>query len=153
MYENQKMRPLETILGMGERIKENDWGMNSTMVYYKNFCKCNNVPPLQYFFKTSVMQKSFFKSLCSFHWDSEREVIQPYLISQFSYKLTPMWLTIHVSFDDLVPPHKNYRTDITQQPMWGTELYASNTSDNSCTSTGNHSKSLHRFPYKIRSVV
>jgi hypothetical protein len=29
------------------RIKKNDGGMNSTMTYYKNFCKCYNVPPKQ----------------------------------------------------------------------------------------------------------
>jgi hypothetical protein len=48
MYENGKTRSDETIPGMGgERIKENDGGMNSAMVYYKNFCKCHNVPLLQ----------------------------------------------------------------------------------------------------------
>jgi hypothetical protein len=35
MYENGKMRPVETIPGMGgEGIKENDGGVNST----KNLC-------------------------------------------------------------------------------------------------------------------
>jgi hypothetical protein len=48
MYENGKMRPVETIPGMGERIKENDGGVNSTMIYCKNFCKCHNAPPVQY---------------------------------------------------------------------------------------------------------
>jgi hypothetical protein len=36
MYENGKMRPFETISGMGVRgrgIKENDGGVNSTMIY------------------------------------------------------------------------------------------------------------------------
>jgi hypothetical protein len=48
MYENGKMRPDETIPGMGGgAIKENDGGVNSTMIYYKNFCKCHNVPPVQ----------------------------------------------------------------------------------------------------------
>jgi hypothetical protein len=29
-------------------IKENDGGaVNSTMIYYENFCKCHNVLPLQ----------------------------------------------------------------------------------------------------------
>jgi hypothetical protein len=47
VYENGKMRPVETIPGIGgRRIKENDGGISSTMVYYKNFCKCHNVPPL-----------------------------------------------------------------------------------------------------------
>jgi hypothetical protein len=40
------MRPAEIIPGMGEgRIKKNDRGVNSTMIYYKNFCKHHNVPP------------------------------------------------------------------------------------------------------------
>jgi hypothetical protein len=51
MYENGKMRLVETVPGIrGGRIKKNDGGMNSTMVYmvyYKNFCKSHNVPPLQ----------------------------------------------------------------------------------------------------------
>jgi hypothetical protein len=48
MYENGKMRPVETIPRMGRgRIKENDRGVNSTMMYYKNFCKCHNVPLVQ----------------------------------------------------------------------------------------------------------
>jgi hypothetical protein len=48
MYEIRKMRPVETIPGMGrERIKENDERVNSTMIYCKNFCKCHNAPPVQ----------------------------------------------------------------------------------------------------------
>jgi hypothetical protein len=40
------MRPIETIPGMeGGKIKNNDGGANSTKIYYKNFCKCCNVPP------------------------------------------------------------------------------------------------------------
>jgi hypothetical protein len=47
MYENGKIRH-ETIPRMGaEGIKENDGRVNSTMIYYKNFCKCHNVPPVQ----------------------------------------------------------------------------------------------------------
>jgi hypothetical protein len=46
MYENGKMRPVETIPGKGggeqRRMME---GVNSTMIYCKNFCKCHNVPP------------------------------------------------------------------------------------------------------------
>jgi hypothetical protein len=39
------MRPFETIPGMGDGgMKENDGGVNSTITYYKNFCKCYNVP-------------------------------------------------------------------------------------------------------------
>jgi hypothetical protein len=47
MYENGKMRPVETVPGMGVGIKENDGGVNSTMIYCKTFCKCHNVPPIQ----------------------------------------------------------------------------------------------------------
>jgi hypothetical protein len=33
---------------LGEkRIKENNAGVNLTMIYCKNFCKCHNVPPVQ----------------------------------------------------------------------------------------------------------
>jgi hypothetical protein len=46
MNENGKMRPAETIPGMG--IKENGGGVNSTMIHCKNFCKCHNAPPVQY---------------------------------------------------------------------------------------------------------
>jgi hypothetical protein len=28
-------------------IKENDGGVNSTMIFYKNFCKCHSVPLVQ----------------------------------------------------------------------------------------------------------
>jgi hypothetical protein len=31
----------------GGVIKENDGGVNSTMIYSKNFGKCHNVPPVQ----------------------------------------------------------------------------------------------------------
>jgi hypothetical protein len=45
MYENGKMKPVETVPGMGGReIKENDGGVN---LICKNFCKCHNVPPVQ----------------------------------------------------------------------------------------------------------
>jgi hypothetical protein len=48
MYANGKMRPVETIPGMREEgIKENDAGVNLTMIYYKYFCKCHKVPPVQ----------------------------------------------------------------------------------------------------------
>jgi hypothetical protein len=48
MYENGKMRPVETILGMGEGvIKKNDGGVSSTMIYCKKFCKCHNVLPVR----------------------------------------------------------------------------------------------------------
>jgi hypothetical protein len=42
------MIPVEIIAGMGEgRIKENVDRANSSMtysIYYKNFCKCHNIP-------------------------------------------------------------------------------------------------------------
>jgi hypothetical protein len=48
MYDNGKMRPVETTPGMGGgRIKENDGRVNSTMIHCKNFCKCHNAPPVQ----------------------------------------------------------------------------------------------------------
>jgi hypothetical protein len=48
MHENGKMRPIETIPGIGEEeIKENDGGVNSPVLFCKNFCKCHNVPPVQ----------------------------------------------------------------------------------------------------------
>jgi hypothetical protein len=38
----------ESSPGMGgKRIKGNDAGVNSTMIYCKNFCKCHNVAPVQ----------------------------------------------------------------------------------------------------------
>jgi hypothetical protein len=48
MDENGKMTPAETISGMGRReIKESDGGVNSTIIYCENFCKCHNIPPVQ----------------------------------------------------------------------------------------------------------
>jgi hypothetical protein len=45
MYVNGKMRPVETLPGMGEgRVRENVEGVNSMMINYKKFCKCHNVP-------------------------------------------------------------------------------------------------------------
>jgi hypothetical protein len=45
IYANGKMRLAETIPVMGRGgIKENDGGMNSTMIYCKNFCKGHKVP-------------------------------------------------------------------------------------------------------------
>jgi hypothetical protein len=46
MYENGKMRPAETIPGMGG-IKENDGEVTPTMVCCKNFGKCPSVPPVE----------------------------------------------------------------------------------------------------------
>jgi hypothetical protein len=48
MYENGKMRSVETILKMGvEGIEENGGGVNLTKIYCKHFCKCHNMPPAQ----------------------------------------------------------------------------------------------------------
>jgi hypothetical protein len=48
MYKNGKMRPAETVPGMGEgrqtRMME---GVNPTMIYCENFGECHNVPPVQ----------------------------------------------------------------------------------------------------------
>jgi hypothetical protein len=42
------MRPVETVPVLGGwGIKDNDGGMNSTMIYCKNFCKRHNVFPEQ----------------------------------------------------------------------------------------------------------
>jgi hypothetical protein len=61
MYENgKKMSPIETIPGIGgRRIKENYGGVNSTMIYCKNFGKCHNVP--QY---NNNFLKAFLKNQC-----------------------------------------------------------------------------------------
>jgi hypothetical protein len=57
MYVNAKMRPVETVPGMGEegqrRMME---GVNSSVIYSihcKNFCKCHNVPPPSITIKTN----------------------------------------------------------------------------------------------------
>jgi hypothetical protein len=42
MYENGKMRPVETIPGIGEGDKKMMGRMNSTVLYCKNFCKGHN---------------------------------------------------------------------------------------------------------------
>jgi hypothetical protein len=47
MYENGKMRSVETVSGMGrEVINRMTEGENSTVIYCKNFYKCHNVPPV-----------------------------------------------------------------------------------------------------------
>jgi hypothetical protein len=54
------MRAAETIPGMGREEKENDGGVNSTMIdliYCKNFCKCHSVPPLS----TTIKEKKKIK--------------------------------------------------------------------------------------------
>jgi hypothetical protein len=53
-----KMLPVETIPGMGEwGTKENGGGVNSSMIYCKNFCKCHNVPPLSTTIKKGKKKK------------------------------------------------------------------------------------------------
>jgi hypothetical protein len=43
-----KMRPLETIAGIGGRGKKKNYGGGkSTMIYYKKSYKCHNVPPVK----------------------------------------------------------------------------------------------------------
>jgi hypothetical protein len=45
MYENEKMRPTETLSGMVEGgIKDNDEGCEFSYDIYKHFWKCHNVP-------------------------------------------------------------------------------------------------------------
>jgi hypothetical protein len=44
MYENGKMRCVETIPGIGG-------GVNSNMIHCRNFCKCHNVTPVQQYKK------------------------------------------------------------------------------------------------------
>jgi hypothetical protein len=52
MYVDGKMKPVETIPGMGVGgIKENNGGDEFNYdifdILFKNFCKCHNVPPAQ----------------------------------------------------------------------------------------------------------
>jgi hypothetical protein len=48
MYENGKVRSVETIPGMrGGRIREKMEGVNLTVIYCNNFGKCYSVPPKQ----------------------------------------------------------------------------------------------------------
>jgi hypothetical protein len=45
IYENGKMRPVETFLRRGEGgIKGMMEGVNLTKIYCKHFCKCHDVP-------------------------------------------------------------------------------------------------------------
>jgi hypothetical protein len=60
MYGHAKMRPVETVPGMGGGgIKENDGGVNSAMTDCKHFCKCHNAPPPS----TSIKIKKKLKRL------------------------------------------------------------------------------------------
>jgi hypothetical protein len=58
MYVNGKMRPVETVPGMGgEGIKENDGGVNSMMIYCKNFCKMSQCTPSPTIIRKKEMKK------------------------------------------------------------------------------------------------
>jgi hypothetical protein len=59
MYENGKMRPVETIPGMREGIKAN----TSTMIYCKNFCKCHNASPVQQYYKKNPKYRQTLEGL------------------------------------------------------------------------------------------
>jgi hypothetical protein len=43
-YINGKMILVETI---SSGVKENDGGVHSSMIYFRNLCKCHNVHPAQ----------------------------------------------------------------------------------------------------------
>jgi hypothetical protein len=43
----QESPPLQPRMSGGGGLEENDEGVNSTMIYCKNFCKCHNVSPVQ----------------------------------------------------------------------------------------------------------
>jgi hypothetical protein len=59
MYVNVKMRPVDTVpgIGRGEMKESSGGGLNLSMIYFihcKNLCKCYSVPP-------SAQQKKFSK--------------------------------------------------------------------------------------------
>jgi hypothetical protein len=57
MYDNGKMRPVETILRMrGEGMKGN-YGVGESKIYCKYFCKCHNVPLIKQYNKKSFYKK------------------------------------------------------------------------------------------------
>jgi hypothetical protein len=59
----KKMRPAETIPGMGEgRVKENDGRGTSTTIYFKNFCKCQNASPVQQYNLKNVKKRKNLES-------------------------------------------------------------------------------------------
>jgi hypothetical protein len=68
--------------------------------------------------------KKLFKIIWSFHWVSEREKLRehnlPVLLQTHTSSTYAEWKvdTVHVNSADLVPPHKHYSTNITQQQMW-----------------------------------
>jgi hypothetical protein len=56
MYENEKILKLFQEWGQ-DVIRENDRGVNSIVMYCKNFCKCHNVSPVQQY-DTKIIKKS-----------------------------------------------------------------------------------------------
>jgi hypothetical protein len=65
MYLNGKMKPFETIPGMGGKgIKENDGGVYSTMIHCKNFSKCHIVPPSTTIIKRPLYEDNINIYLC-----------------------------------------------------------------------------------------
>jgi hypothetical protein len=67
MYVNEKLWPVETIPGMGEKgIKRVMEWVNSSkiyLMYYKNFCKCYNVAQCNSKKKNQSLAKQVFYSL------------------------------------------------------------------------------------------
>jgi hypothetical protein len=49
MYENGKMRPVELFQewDVGRKLRRMMEGVNSTLAYSKDFCKCHNIPTIQ----------------------------------------------------------------------------------------------------------
>jgi hypothetical protein len=60
--ENGKMRSVETIPGMGGRIKGMMERVNSNMIYCNNFGKCHNVPQYNNNMIIIKIYKNIFKS-------------------------------------------------------------------------------------------
>jgi hypothetical protein len=80
MYVNGKMRPVETVPGMGRggKIKKNGEGVNSIMIYLihlKNICKCHNVPLPSTTKKEKRKRKTF--SQTNFTLNNKRHVYLP----------------------------------------------------------------------------
>jgi hypothetical protein len=63
MFVNGKMRPIETIPGMGggEGERWRGW-IQSAVIYSKKFCKCHNVPSVQ---QIKKLQLAFYKVIIS----------------------------------------------------------------------------------------
>jgi hypothetical protein len=66
MYVNGKMRPVETIPGMGGGGRENDEGDEFNVIYLihcKDFCKCHSAPTAQFLKNTERKKKTAKKNL------------------------------------------------------------------------------------------